>query len=136
MRDVVITLSESRALCIFGCIIDVDLALFRDSGKTFYVSCERSELGGTMWDRANSYWTEKGLRLPTQDEARVIYAHKAELDAALIVAGYARNYFQTSDPYWTSQKVDSYSSSYYYINMANGTISNSSSAYSFGVYVK
>ena len=133
LRDVVITLSESRALCIQGCIIDVDLAMFEHSGKTFYISCERED---RSWSGSWLYWDGKGLHLPTRDEAKVIYAHKSELGAALKVAGYAYNYFQSSGWYWTSEQRTS-SSYHYAINMGDGDFKSSKdSMYSFGVYVK
>ena len=96
------------------------------------------------WNDSNTFWAEKGLRLPTRLEAMVVYEHKSEFAAALIAAGYQDIYFQTDDHYFTAEVctyviVDG-SYAYYYLDMGNGNrddhASRNSILSSFGVYVK
>ena len=109
-------------------MLNNDILHFIDNTNDYFVSCERSE--NMSWDSADTYWKDKGLRLPNSDEAKVIYANKAELDAALMLAGYSDSYFHSTDDYWTSNS--------HYINMEDGSISsvNNYNIYSFGIYVK
>ena len=111
---------------------------FIDDSKLYFVSCERSE--SLHLSDADIYWKDKGLALPpTRTEARVIYSHKAELDAALSAVGYINNYFQTTDDYWLSETYESGIYTYnYYLEMGSGEFRGSFNTrdYSFGVYIK
>ena len=111
------------------------LIAFMYENATYYISCMRNE--SVTWSEANGYWSEQGLRLPTKEEAGVIYNHKSELSAFLSSAGYTDNYFQSSDTFWTSSTS---SSSHYYLYMNDGTFGSYSYGVmnkdSFGIYVK
>ena len=131
-RNLKIETSQYQCLKING----IDLCGFSDSENCYLISCERS--GEYMvWNASDTYWKEKGLRLPTRDESEVIYTHKAELDAALSAAGYISNYFQISADYWTSDSCNVSSS--YCISFLTGKVYSAnigSNFYSFGVYVQ
>lgn len=121
-------------------INDLNLYGFVDNKISYLVTCERH--GPSYGKGSMDYWQDKGLQLPTMQEAEIIYKHKSDLALALTEHGYIDNYFETADSYWTSTTVDSALFSLYTISLETGLFDEEIAEeygrhyYSFGVYVK
>ena len=113
------------------------LIAFMYENGIYYISCMRNE--SVTWSEANGYWLEQGLRLPTMEEAGVVYNHKSELSAILSTAGYTDNYFQSNDTFWTSS-TNATTNQHYYLYMKSGNfdsyIYGVTYKDSFGIYIK
>ena len=93
-----------------------------------------------LWADSANYWTEQGLRLPTKAEAGVVYNHTSELSTILRANGYADDYFQNGDTFWTSSSSDTYINYKVILYMKSGEFGSTTTTNirhnSFGVYVK